>query len=125
MSEFTYQIYVNEEHNLVYLVVEGVIDKNQGRRVILETRAKAAETGLNIFSDMRNSETIARPADWFFLFRDKEIYPSNPDEKTAVLIKPEMAGMYGFVENVTRNLRMQIQVFFDKDEALAWLKSGE
>ena len=40
------QITIDEEKRLVHLVVTGELDKFEGQQVILETRAKAAETEL-------------------------------------------------------------------------------
>ena len=121
MNTFRYQISVDEDQNLVHLVLKGEMNKSEGEQVIIDTRAKAAETGLDILCDLRDATIIARPADWFYLFRNREIYPNTPEEKTAILVPSRERMAYTFVDNVTRNLGMNIRIFYLEEKALAWL----
>ena len=122
MGEYNYQISIDKEHQLIRLVLKGVVSKIEGEQVIIETRAASAENGLDILCDIREAEIVARPADWFFLLRNKDIYPSKPNEKTALLITSKKRGFFGFVGNVALNMSMNIQVFVDESEALDWLQ---
>ncbi|MCJ7734588.1 MAG: STAS/SEC14 domain-containing protein [Anaerolineales bacterium] len=122
MGEYTYTITLDEGKKLVHLVVEGELDQTQGQNVIIETRAKAVEHQYKIFCDITQTSIIATMADWFFLARNQDIYPKAPMEKTAILINPETQKTFKFVENVTRNVGINIKFFLDKEDALEWLE---
>ncbi len=125
MSAHTYEITIDEEKRLVHLVVKGELDKFEGQQVIIETRAKAAEIKYNILCDITSASFKVTLADWFYLARNKEIYPSRPSGKTAVLINPDARKIYKFVQDVTRNAGLNIRVFLNENDALKWLKAHE
>ncbi len=122
MSAHTYEITIDEEKRLVHLVVTGELDKFEGQQVIKETRAKAAETNYNILCDITGGTVKATMADWYYLARNKDIYPSRPSGKTAILINPDARKIYKFVQDVTRNAGLNIRIFLKKEDALDWLK---
>lgn len=122
MTEFSYKIAQDDEQSLIYLVVEGVLNRIDQEKIIIETRARAAETGYNIFCDITRATITNTMAEWFYLARNKEVYPTLPTEKTAVLIHPDANKIYQFVGNVTRNARLNTRIFLKEQDARAWLK---
>ena len=125
MDNFTHEISLDEENHLIRLVVEGELTKGEGEKSIIETRALAAQNQYDILCDIIRATIQASTADWFFLARNKEIYPGIPTEKTAVLINPDSRKFYKFVENVTRNVGFKIRIFLQREDAMAWLKKVE
>jgi hypothetical protein len=125
MSSYEYWITEDEENHLVHLVVEGQVTKTEGENIIIETRRKAVEKQLPILCDISQAKINATLADWFFLVRNKEIYPKAPSEKTAILIGSGTRDIFSFFENVTRNVGFNFKIFFSEEDAREWLKSGE
>lgn len=125
MTDFSYQITEDEENNLVHLVVHGSLKKKDGEKVIVETRSLASQLGCGILCDIRNASFDVNMADWYYLVRDREVYPTIPKDKTAILINKESWKLFKFVENVTRNVGMRIRIFRNKQDALDWLKLVE
>ena len=56
VGRMTGNVVVDEKNHLVTLVVKGELIKAEGEQVIIETRAKAAETGLDILCDIREAK---------------------------------------------------------------------
>ena len=48
-------------------------------------------------------------ADWFYLARNKDIYPSRTSGKTAILFNPDARKVYKFFEDVSRNAGLNIR----------------
>lgn len=122
MVNYSHEISLDEDNQLIHLVVRGELNKSEGEKIIIETRTLAAETNSNIFCDVSRATITASLADWFYLARNKEIYPSAPQEKTAILINPDAMKLYKFVEDVTQNVGLKIRIFLKKEDAMAWLK---
>ena len=125
MTDFTYVISEDENNHLVNLVVQGSMNKYDGEKVIVETRALAAEKQCGILCDITNATFNVTLADWFYLVRNKDVFPSVSTEKTAILINPDKWKLFKYVEDVTQNVGMKIRVFRKKDDAMAWLKKVE
>ncbi len=121
-DKFLYEISVDDEKCLIFLVVQGVLNRIEQEKIIIETRSQAAETGYNIFCDITRATITNSMAEWFYLARNKEVYPTFPTEKTAVLIHPDAQKLYQFVGNVTRNASLNTRIFVKEEEARAWLK---
>lgn len=122
MDNYTHEISVDDENNIVQMVVTGELNKDDGEKVILEARALADETNYDILCDVSRAKIKASMAELFFLARNKDIYPAIPTEKTALLINPDSKKLYQFVENVTRNIGLKIRIFLKEEDARAWLK---
>jgi hypothetical protein len=122
MTDFTYVISEDEDNHLVNLVVNGSLNKNEGEKVIKETRELATEKQCGILCDITNATFNVTMADWFFLARNKDVFPSVSTEKTAILINPGNWKLFKYVEDVTQNVGMKIRVFRKKEDAMAWLK---
>ena len=122
MTKFTYVITEDEENNLVNLVVNGSLNKFEGQMVIKETRALAAEKECVILCDITNASIKATLADWFYLVRNKDVFPDISSRKTAILINPDSWKLFKFVEDVTQNVGFKIRIFRKKEDAMAWLK---
>ena len=125
MDDHMYKITLDDENRLVRLVVRGELTKREGENVIVETRARAAESQYDILCDITEGSIKATTADWFFLVRNKEIYPSAPSEKTAILISPDKGKIYKYVENVNRNVGFKIRIFFNEEDAIKWIRREE
>jgi hypothetical protein len=124
MADYTYKISLDEENHIVHLVVKGDLNKNEGEKVISEARALADETQSDILCDVSRANIKVSLAEWFYLARNKEIYPTTPTEKTALVIKPEDWKLYQFVENVTLNKGIKLRAFLNEEDARAWLKKA-
>jgi len=122
MNDFSYMISEDEGNNLVNLVVQGSLNKFDGEKVIKETRALALEKQWGILCDITNATFNVSVADWFYLARNKDIYPDISSEKTAILIHPDSWKLFNYVEDVTQNVGLKIRVFRKKEDAMAWLK---
>ena len=125
MTEFTYVISEDEDNHLVNLVVHGSLNKFEGQMVIKETRALAADKQCGILCDITNATFNVTLADWFFLARNKDVYPGLSSGKTAILIKPDSWKLFKYVEDVTQNVGLKIRIFRKKEDAMAWLKKVE
>jgi hypothetical protein len=123
MVNFTHEISLDEENHLIRLVVEGKLTKSEGEKIIIEARAVAAQNQYDILCDITKATILASMADWFYLFRNKEIYPSRSSEKTAILINPDTRKDYNFVKDVILNVRLKIRIFSNENDALKWLKT--
>jgi len=122
MAKFSHEISVDKENNIVHMVVQGELNKDEGEKLILEARALADETTYDILCDVSRATIKASLAEWFYLARNKDIYPSIPTEKTALLINPDSRKLYKYVENVTRNKGFKIRIFLNEEDARDWLK---
>ncbi len=122
MTDFTYEISEDENNHLVNLVVHGSLNKHDGEKVIIETRALAAEIQCDILCDITNATFNVTFADWFFLARNKDVYPNISSAKTAILINPDSWKLFKYVEDVTQNVGRKIRIFRKKEDALAWLR---
>ena len=122
MTDFTYVISEDEDNHLVKLVVQGSLNKHDGEKVIVETRALASEKQCGILCDITHATINVTLADWFYLVRNKDVFPKVSTEKTAILINPDSWKIFKFVEDVTQNVGMKIRIFQKKDDAMAWLK---
>ena len=122
MVNFSYDISLDEDNHLIFLVVRGELNKSEGEKIIIETRTLAAETDSNILCDISRATIRASLAEWFYLARNKEVFPSYPQEKTAILINPDAMKLYKFIEDVTQNVGLKIRIFLKKEDAMAWLK---
>ena len=125
MTDFTYLISEDENNHLVNLVVKGSMNKYDGEKVIVETRAFAAEKQCGILCDITHATINVNLADWFYLVRNKDVFPNVSTEKTAILINPDKWKIFKYVEDVTQNVGLKIRVFRKKDDAMAWLKKVE
>jgi hypothetical protein len=106
----------------VNLVVQGSFNKHDGEKIIVETRALASEKQCGILCDIKNATINVTLADWFYLVRNKNVFPNVSTEKTGILINPDKWKLFKYVEDVTQNVYMKIRVFRKKDDAMAWLK---
>lgn len=125
MTDFTYEISEDENNHLVNLVVRGSLNKYDGEKVIIETIATAAEKQCGILCDITNATFNVNLADWFYLVRNKDVYPNVSTEKTAILINPDSWKLFKYVEDVARNVGRKIKVFRKKEDAIDWLKKVE
>jgi len=101
------------------------MNKYDGEKVIVETRAFAAEKQCGILCDITHATINVNLADWFYLVRNKDVFPNVSTEKTAILINPDKWKLFKYVEDVTQNVGLKIRVFRKKDDAMAWLKKVE
>jgi len=122
MANFTHEFFLDEENHIVHLLVKGELNKDEGEMIILEARAYADEYKYDILCDVSRANIKVTLAEWFFLARNQDIYPSIPTEKTALLINPDAMKIYKFVENVTRNKGFKIRIFLNEEDARSWLK---
>ena len=122
MTDFAYVISEDEDNHLVNLVVHGSLNKYEGEKVIIETRALAIELQYGILCDITNATFNITLADWFYLVRNKNIFPNVSTNKTAILINPDSWKLFKYVEDVTQNVGMKIRIFRKKEDAMAWLK---
>lgn len=125
MTDFTYDISEDETNQLVKLVVHGSLNKNDGEQVIIETRAFAVGKQRDILCDITDATFKVNLSDWFYLARNKDVYPNISSLKTAILISPDDWKLFKFVENVTQNVGMKIRIFRKEEDALIWLKKVE
>lgn len=125
MAEFQYNLTVDEENRVIRLVVEGELNKNEGQMIIRETRKKAVDLELDILCDISQAKIKVTLADWFYLVRNRDIYPSRPAGKTALLINPDSREIYQFFLNVSRNVGFNFKYFFTEEDALDWLSGRD
>ena len=125
MANYSHEISLDEENHIVHMVVQGEMNKDEGEKIILEARAFADKTSYDILCDVSRANIKASLAEWFYLARNKDIYPTIPSEKTALLINPDSRKLYQFVENVTRNKGFKVRIFLSEEDARAWLKKME
>ena len=123
MSDKQYEITLDKERCLVRLIVHGELSKDVGKKIITQTRTKAAENQYNILCDVRQAKVKTVFADWFYLPRKLAIYQKTQAIKTAILITPKQQEReYRFFENVSSNLGIDIKVFCQEKDALDWFK---
>jgi len=125
MAEFQYNLTVDEENRVIRLVVEGELNKNEGQMIIRETRKKAVDLELDILCDISQAKIKVTLADWYYLVRNRDIYPSRPAGKTALLINPDSREIYQFFLNVSRNVGFNFKYFFTEEDALDWLSGRD
>jgi hypothetical protein len=68
----------------------------------------ASEKQCGILCDITNGTINVTLADWFYLVRNKNVFPNVLTEKTAILINPDNRKLFKYVEDVTQNVGMKI-----------------
>jgi hypothetical protein len=124
MGKGHYTITLNHERGLVCVLAQGEFDYNSGGELITDARQQAAEHQYDIFCDVRESSAKVNLVDWFYLPRRLFVYNDwkTRTASAAILVsagKQEKA--YRFFETVASNIGLQIKIFLDEEEALAWL----
>ena len=128
MSKAEYNITLDRENGIVRVVARGEIVKAMGEEIITKARTTAAEHQYHIFYDVRDTKTLVSFADWFFLPRTLDVFKKSKVRmiKAAVLISPgDHEKAYKFYETVTHNLGMNLRIFLEENEAVAWLRGGK
>lgn len=126
MNAGQYTITLNHEWELVHVVARGEFSRELGDELITNARLEAAERQYNIVCDVRESTTRVAFADWYFLPRRLFVYRNEKMRsiKTALIVaQGKQEKTYRFFETVTRNLGLNIRVFFREEDALEWLRS--
>jgi hypothetical protein len=123
----SYKFYIDDEHRLVTVVVEGEVFQNAGEEIITKAREQATDLGYNIFYDMRGATTTVDFVNWYNLPRDLDVFHRSGARKikVAVMISPTDKALegYKFYESVTDNLGFKLRIFFDESEAFRWLEN--
>jgi hypothetical protein len=123
MSHF--EVYLDSERRLVRVVASGELFQKDGEKIISIAREKAAENGFDILYDIRAATTTVAFASWYKLPRELEVFknPRARQAKTAVIVSRTDKALkdYKFYEIVTENVGIKLRVFFEENEALAWL----
>ena len=126
MSKGQYTLTLNHERGWVIVVARGEFNRELGEDLITNAREKAAEFQYNILCDVRRSKTKVAFADWYFLPRRLAVYRNARQRsvKTAIVVSEgKQEKTYRFFETVTRNLGLNIRVFFREADAQDWLDS--
>jgi hypothetical protein len=126
MDDGHYTITLDQERGLVHVVAVGEFVRDLGDELITNARKEAVEHQYNILCDVRGSNARVALADWYYLPRRLAVYrkAKSCSIKTAIIVatgKQEKA--YRFFETVTRNLGLNIRIFFREEAALEWLRS--
>jgi hypothetical protein len=128
MSDGQYTITLDHERGLVHVIAQGEFDRDLGDEMITTARKKAAEYHYHILCDARQSKAKVAFSDWFLLPRRLAVYRNVKTRyiKTAIVVTTgKQEKVYRFFEIVTRNLGMNIRIFFREEDALEWLSSKQ
>jgi hypothetical protein len=121
----SFNVFLNEELQLVKVVVEGELFQNDGEKVITAARTLAAEHNYNILYDMRAATSTIEFSSWFRLPRDLDVFQETNARKikAAVIVSQTDKALegYKFYETVMDNLGFKTRIFFDETEALIWI----
>jgi hypothetical protein len=126
MSDGTYTITLHHERGLVHVIAQGEFNRDLGDELITTTLKTAAEYHYSILCDARQLKANVGFSDWFMLPRRLAVYRSLKTRyiRTAIVVKRgKQEKVYRFFETVTRNLGMNIRIFFREEDALEWLQS--
>ena len=124
MGDGRYTITLDHERGLVRVAAVGEFVRNRGDELITHASLKAAEHRYNILCDVRSANAKVSLADWFFLPRRLAVYrdvKTRSISTALVVAAGRQERGYRFFETVTSNLGMNIRVFLDEKDALAWL----
>ena len=124
MSDGTYTITLDHDRGVVHVIGQGEFNRVLGDEVITKTLEIAAEYQYSILCDARQIKAKVGFSDWFLLPRRLAVYRNVKTRyiKTAIVISAgKQEKVYKFFETVTRNLGMNIRIFFQEEDALAWL----
>jgi hypothetical protein len=116
-----------EEGGIVFAKVIGLMDWEQHKKFAAEAFSFAREKGSHrILIDFRNMVpkfSILQIDDLPKLLKE---FGVGPEDKIAAVHDPTSpkSGEFTFFKNVATIMSLQVQQFADKDEAIAWLKSG-
>lgn len=119
------EISLDHENKIVRVTATGQLNLSDGESIITEARTTAGKYRFDIIYDIRNASTVVPFADWFHLPRKLPVFKEENARsiKAAILASPEdkALGDLKFYETVTYNLGFKLRVFFDENEAIAWL----
>ena len=76
-----------------------------------------------VLADIRPLKGRLTTTETYFLVRDLPIKPIPAGIKTAVLEKEEKREYAHFLETTSENAGVRFKCFFDRDEAMSWLRA--
>lgn len=119
-----YEIFQDHELKLVRVVARGDLSRALGVEIITKARLLAAESGYNILYDMRDSVTRVAMFEWYDLPRTLDVLQKAETRRArvAVLYPAHSSRDFLFYEDTAANAGLNVKVFLDEAEALAWLK---
>ena len=124
MSDDKYTITLDHERGVVHVIGQGEFSRDLGDEVITKALKTAAEYHYRILCDARQIKVKVELVDWFYLPRRLAVYRNSKTRgiRTAIVVSTgKQEKIYRFFETVTRNLGMNIRIFFREEDALEWL----
>ena len=119
-----YDITQDENLKLVRVTARGGFSKAQGEEVITTARLLATKTGYDILYDFRDTVTRVAMIDWYKLPQQlvvlRTVATRNP--KVAILYPAHSASDYQCYAGAATSAGLNVRIFQDEAEALAWLK---
>jgi len=116
----------NAELQIIEIKIEGEYRPEEGKEVICEVlRMIQVHQCTRTLADMREAKVKFSLQDLFRipnLLRDMSSNMNIPPYKRAIVIKKQTSEMR-FFENVMANRGQYVKIFFDMEEAQAWLLS--
>ena len=122
-----WSVYYLEQDGLVFAKTSGLINWDKNKRLSEEALSIGRKYGTNRFlidhRDGMLNLSILEIDDIPKMFREIGV---GPKDKIAILYKPDSSHSSEFVffQNVSLLSLLQVKVFADKEQALAWLKSN-
>ena len=120
-----YKISYNENDDILFIKTEGIIDsasEEKLRNVILEWKNDFGF--LNYLLDFRNIKEVKLGTLYIFDLPRKYLKQKlSYDIKIAILTPNIKEEDFIFYENVCQNIGYNTKIFYDYDEALAWLNN--
>jgi hypothetical protein len=126
MDKDQYSITLDSKRQLVRVVAQGELSREDGEEIITKALSTAAEHGYHVFCDVRKTVVKANLVDWFDMPRTLKIFRNEKTRliNTALLIsKGKQEEEYKFYENVSHNLGRHVRIFFKEKDALEWLST--
>lgn len=124
----SFEVFIDHENRLVRITTYGKLYQKDGEQIITVARKTASEHSYNVLYDMRKATTIVSFSSWFSLPRDLDVLKKIETRfvKAAILASPDDKSIedYKFYQTVAENLGLRVGVFFEENEALAWLSKN-
>jgi hypothetical protein len=121
-----WSVYYLEQDGLVFAKTTSLINWDKNKKLTEEVLSIGRRYGFSRFLiDHRDGTlnlSILEIDDIPKMFKEIGLCPQD---KMAILYKPDLSHSSGFVffQNVSQLASLQVKIFTDKEQALAWLKS--
>ena len=111
--------------DITEVTVEGGLDLDRTRRLLLDTATNAQAAGHNLLVDLRNAESTLSFRDVYHLVQLLGEHPEAFSGRIALLdVYDERFEKAQFFESSATEIGFEVRTFLDEDEAVAWLAHG-